>query len=379
MNPETVRKQTVSKVKRVVLKLGSSVVTSESGLDETAIEGIVDDVCRYKRLGKEFIIVSSGAIAAGVRRLDLKEGARTIPQKQAAASVGQTRLMAAYEEAFGKHGYRVGQMLLTRDDLIHRNRYLNARNTLMTLLGWNVTPIINENDTVMVEEIKLGDNDNLSALVATLAEVDLLLTLTDQEGFMDCDPQTNPDACLIPLVEELTPDIMKLAEGSTSRVGRGGMASKLEAATKAGRFGIPMIIARGKIPHIIPRVMEGELCGTLILPAKERISARKHWMRYNLVPEGAVRVDEGAARALARGGVSLLPVGVIEVEGHFEHGAAVRVKDPSGKDVALGLVNYSSEELGKIKGRQAFEIDWILGYRTSDEAIHADNLVLMET
>ncbi|MEW6531652.1 MAG: glutamate 5-kinase [Thermodesulfobacteriota bacterium] len=379
MNPEIVRKEIVSKVKRVVLKLGSSVVTSESGLDETAIKGIVDDVCRYKALGKEFIIVSSGAIAAGVRRLELKEGARTIPQKQAAASVGQTRLMAAYEEAFGKHGYRVGQMLLTRDDLIHRNRYLNARNTLMTLLGWNAIPIINENDTVMVEEIKLGDNDNLSALVATLAEADLLLTLTDQEGFMDCDPQTNPDACLIPLVEEVTPDIMKLANGSASSVGRGGMASKLEAATKAGRFGIPMIIARGKIPHIIPRVMEGELCGTLILPAKERISARKHWMRYNLVPEGAIHVDEGAARALARGGISLLPVGVIEVEGHFEHGAAVCVKDPSGNDVALGLVNYSSEELNKIKGHQASEIDWILGYRSNDEAIHADNLVLIET
>jgi glutamate 5-kinase len=379
MNPEIVRKEIVSKVKRVVLKLGSSVVTSGSGLDETTINGIVDDVCRYKKLGKEFIIVSSGAIAAGVRRLELKEGARTIPQKQAAASVGQTRLMAAYEEAFGKHGYRVGQMLLTRDDLIHRNRYLNARNTLMTLLGWNAIPIINENDTVMVEEIKLGDNDNLSALVATLAEVDLLLTLTDQEGFMDCDPQTNPDACLIPLVEEVTPDLMKLANGSASSVGRGGMASKLEAATKAGRFGIPMIIARGKIPGIIPRIMEGELCGTLILPAKERISARKHWMRYNLVPEGAIHVDEGAARALARGGISLLPVGVIEVEGHFEHGAAVCVKDPSGNDVALGLVNYSSEELNKIKGRQASEIDWILGYRSNDEAIHADNLVLIET
>ena len=196
---------------------------------------------------------------------------------------------------------------------------------------------------------------------------------------MDCDPQTNPDACLKPLVEEVTPDLMKLANGSASSVGRGGMASKLEAATKACRFGIPMIIARGKIPHIIPRVMEGELCGTLILPAKERISARKHWMRYNLVPEGAIHVDEGAARALTRGGISLLPVGVIEVEGHFEHGAAVCIKDPSGNDVALGQVNYSSEELNKIKGHQASEIDWILGYRSNDEAIHADNLVLMET
>ena len=343
MNKVEIRRKILSNVRRVVLKLGSSVVTTEAGLDRKTVRGIVNDVCSLKEQGREFIIVSSGAIASGVRRLNLKGGARTIPQKQAAASVGQTRLMAAYEEAFAAHGVRVGQMLLTKDDLAHRRRYLNARNTLMTLLSLGVVPIINENDTVVVEEIKLGDNDNLSALVATLAEADLLVALTDMEGFMDCDPRTNPDACLIPLVEEITPEIKNLAVGSASAVGRGGMASKLEAATKAGVSGIPMIIARGKTPHIIPMLMQGDVCGTLILPAKERISAKKHWIRYNLVPEGTLIVDDGAAHALSRQGKSLLPIGVTAVQGHFEDGAAVAIEDLKGRRLALGLVNYSSD------------------------------------
>lgn len=378
MNKVEIRRKILSSVRRVVLKLGSSVVTTEAGLDRKTIRGIVNDVCSFKKRGREFIIVSSGAVAAGVRRLKLKEGARTIPQKQAAASVGQTRLMAAYEEAFAACGVRVGQMLLTKDDLAHRRRYLNARNTLMTLLSWGVVPIINENDTVVVEEIKLGDNDNLSALVATLAEADLLIALTDMEGFMDCDPRTNPDACLIPLVEEITPEIKNLAVGSSSGVGRGGMTSKLEAAVKAGVSGIPMIIARGKTPHIIPMLMQGDVCGTLILPAKERISAKKHWIRYNLAPEGTLVVDDGAARALSRQGKSLLPIGVNAIRGHFEDGAAVAIEDLKGRRLALGLVNYSSDELEKIRGHQTVEIDWILGYRRNDEAVHVDNMVILE-
>lgn len=284
MNQSALRKQTLSCVRRVVLKLGSSVVTTEEGLDLGIIRGIVDDVCRYKALGREFIVVSSGAIAAGVRHLGLKEGARTIPQKQAAAAVGQSRLMAAYEEAFGLHGIKVAQLLVTKDDLTHRTRYLNARNTLMALLSWGVVPIINENDTVVVEEIKVGDNDNLSALVATLADADLLLTLSDIEGLIDCDPRTNPDAFLIPIVEEITPALRELAGGTSSGAGRGGMATKLEAAAKVRTSGIPMIIAKGKVPGVVHLAMEAELCGTLILPAKERMSARKHWIRYNLEP-----------------------------------------------------------------------------------------------
>jgi glutamate 5-kinase len=378
MNRSDIREQVLACVRRVVVKLGSSVVTTEEGLDRETIRSIVDDVCHYKRQGKEFIIVSSGAVAAGVRRMSLREGARTIPQKQAAASVGQSRLMAAYEQAFGRHGMRVGQMLLTRDDLTHRTRYLNARNTLITLLSWDVVPIINENDTVVVDEIKFGDNDNLSALVATLADADLLLTLTDIEGFMDCDPRTHPDACVVPLIEDITPEIKSLALGSSSGAGRGGMASKLEAAEKVTIAGIPMIIADGKTSGIVARAMEAHLCGTLIMPARTTISARKHWIRYNLIPEGELIVDAGAARVISSPGKSLLPIGVIGMSGNFEHGAAVTVRDEQGRRIAVGLINYSSDEMERIKGHQTSEIDWILGYRRNDEAIHADNLVLVD-
>ncbi len=378
MNHEAIRQEALSCVRRVVLKLGSSVVTTDEGLDYKIIGGLVDDVSRYKKQGKEFIIVSSGAIAAGVRHMGLREGARTIPQKQAAAAVGQSRLMAVYEEAFGLHGIRVAQMLLTKDDLSHRRRHLNARNTLTTLLSWGVVPIINENDTVMVEEIKLGDNDNLSALVAVVADADLLVTLTDIEGFMDCDPRSNSDACLIPLVDDITPDLKRLAGSNSSGAGRGGMASKLDAASKVRMSGIPMIIAKGKSPQIILKIMEADLCGTLVLPAKEKISSRKHWIRYNLDTEGDLEVDQGAARAVSSSGKSLLPIGVIGVQGHFEHGAAVTVRDSRGNKLAKGLVNYSSDEMLKIMGHQTAEIDWILGYRRNDEAIHADNLVLLD-
>jgi glutamate 5-kinase len=376
LNHHELRKNVASSVRRVVVKLGSSVVTTAEGLDRQTIRSIVDDVCYWKRLGKEFILVSSGAVAAGVRRMKLKAGAKTIPQKQAAAAVGQTRLMAAYEAAFGAHGVRAAQMLLTRDDLTHRHRYLNARNTLTTLLSWNVVPIINENDTVVVEEIKVGDNDNLSAFVAALAEADLLLALTDMEGLMDCDPRLNPDACLISLVDELSPEIKELAGGTTSGVGRGGMTSKLEAAEKAGIAGIPTIIARGKQPGVLPMVLRGEVCGTLVLPSKERISAKKHWLRYHMDPEGVLIVDEGAARALTIHGKSLLPIGVAAVEGHFEPGAPVAVLDAARNKLALGLSNYSADEVEKIKGHQTSEIDWLLGYRRNDEIIHADNMAL---
>jgi glutamate 5-kinase len=377
MRNAAIRKDVLACVRRVVLKVGSSVVTTDDGLDRKTIRNLVDSVCAYKKLGKEFIIVTSGAVAAGVKRLKLKEGARTIPQKQAAASVGQGRLMAVYEQAFDLHEVRIGQMLLTRDDLVDRKRYLNARNTLTTLLGWGVVPIINENDTVMVDEIKFGDNDNLSALVATLADADLLLTLTDMEGFMDCDPRINPEACLIPLLEDITPEIRKLAGDTSSGVGRGGMASKLEAAAKVRIAGIAMIIAQGKSPGIVSRAMDADLCGTLITPAKERISARKHWIRYNLRPEGEVMIDDGAAKAVTQKGKSLLPAGIIAVNGSFDDGAAIVVLDSEGDRLAVGLANYSSDEMLKIMGRQTPEIDWILGYRRSDEAIHADNLVLL--
>lgn len=372
------RRDILRAVRRVVIKLGSSVVTTDQGLDHRVIRSIAQDVSNHKKSGKEFILVSSGAIAAGVRRLRLKEGARSIPQKQAAASVGQSRLMAAYEAAFGAYDIRVGQMLLTKDDFSERRRYLNARNTLTTLLSWDVIPIINENDTVVVDEIKLGDNDNLSALVATMADADLLLTLSDIEGLLDCDPRLNNNACLIPQVEEITDQIRSCAGAQPGKFGRGGMASKLDAAQKVRISGITMIIAKGKEPGIVDMVLKGHQCGTIFLPAKEKISSRKHWIRYNLEPEGEIQIDDGAARAITTGAKSLLPSGVKGVSGEFEHGSSVLVTDEQGRSIAKGLINYSSEELERIKGRQTAEIDWILGYKRNDEVIHVDNLVIID-
>ncbi len=377
MTTGNTRHEILQSVKRVVIKLGSSVVTTDQGLDHRVIRNIAKDVSHHKKCGKEFVLVSSGAIAAGVRRLKLKEGARSIPQKQAAASVGQSRLMAAYEAAFGTYDIRVGQMLLTKDDFSERRRYLNARNTLTTLLAWGVIPIINENDTVVVDEIKLGDNDNLSALVATMADADLLLTLSDIEGLLDCDPRLNDKACLIPEVEEITDEIRSCAGIQPGRFGRGGMRSKLDAAEKVRVSGIPMVIARGKDPGIVNNVLQGHQCGTIFLPAKEKISSRKHWIRYNLEPEGEIQIDLGAAKAITTGAKSLLPSGVIGVSGAFEHGSSVLVIDEQGNAIAKGLINYSSEELEKIKGRQTAEIDWILGYRRNDEVIHVDNMVII--
>jgi len=364
-------------IKRVVMKLGSSVVTTDQGLDHRVIRSIAQDVSRHKKSGKEFIIVSSGAIAAGVRRLKLKDGARSIPHKQAAASVGQSRLMAAYEAAFGTHDIRVGQMLLTKDDFSERRRYLNARNTLTTLLSWGAIPIINENDTVVVDEIKLGDNDNLSALVAAMADADLLLTLSDVDGLLDCDPRINDNACLIPEVKEITYQIRSCAGAQPGKFGRGGMVSKLAAAERVRISGIPMIIAKGKEPGIVNSVLQGHPCGTIFLPAKEKISSRKHWIRYNLDPEGEIQIDPGAVKAITTGARSLLPSGVISVSGVFDHGSSVLVTDERGHPIAKGLINYSSEELEKIKGRQTAEIDWILGYRRNDEVIHVDNMVII--
>jgi glutamate 5-kinase len=370
------RANIISRARRIVIKLGSSVVTNETGIDFDFVEGLVEDICGLREKGKEFIIVSSGAIAAGAKKMELKQGARTIPQKQAAAAIGQTELMSAYENAFDKKGIRVAQMLLTKDDLSHRRRHLNAKNTLTTLMAWKVVPIINENDTVMVEEIQLGDNDNLSALVATMADADLLMALTDMEGLMDCDPRISPEACLIPVVETLDENIRRLAGTSKSTSGTGGMSSKLDAASKAGIAGIPMIIAGGKTPHVVKRIIEGADYGTLILPPKSRMSAKKHWILFNLEPEGVVVVDDGAERALVAKGKSLLPIGVVQVSGDFEHGAAVAIQNLRGKTIAMGLVNYSSHEIAKIKGRKSPEIDWILGYRRNDEITHADNLAL---
>ena len=372
------RTEILKKIRRIVIKIGSRVLTCEdNGIDSAFIGRLAADVAALRAENREIIIVSSGAVAAGRKELGLEDRPKSIPQKQAAAAIGQSRLMRAYEEAFSVHGHKVAQILLTREDLADRQRFLNARATLDTLLDFGVTPIINENDTVAVEEIKFGDNDNLSALVTNLAEAHLLIILTDIDGLYDADPRSNADARLIPLVRAITREMEKAAGGSGSTVGTGGMATKVAAAKRAGQFGAPTIVMNGKTPEIIPRALAGEEVGTLFLPAHELLNRRKHWIAYTLRPRGRAIVDEKAVEILKRQGKSLLPSGIVRVEGEFERGACVRICGPDGTEFARGIADYSSQEIEKILGHQSGEIEPTLGYRYGDEVVHRDNLVVL--
>ncbi|MCM2359829.1 MAG: glutamate 5-kinase [Geobacteraceae bacterium] len=372
------RGEILKKVRRIVVKIGSRVLTDETdGLDRGLMRQLAAQIARLKGEGREVIIVSSGAVAAGRKELGIEGKPRTIPQKQAAAAIGQSRLMWAYQEAFAAYEHRVAQILLTRDDLSDRLRFLNARSTIETLLACGVIPIINENDTVAVDEIKFGDNDNLSALVTNLTEAELLVILTDIEGFYDADPRTSSNARLIPLVESITKKVEQAAGGSASTVGTGGMVTKLAAAKKAGKFGVPTLMVNGKSPGILDLAMAGDEVGTLFLAARESLTSRKHWIAYTLRPKGRVLVDEGARTVLSQHGRSLLPSGIVRVEGEFERGDCVRVCGPDGLEFARGIVDYSHKEIAAIMGHRSGEIEEILGYRYGDEIIHRDNLVIV--
>lgn len=372
------RGEILEKVKRVVIKIGSRVLTAEGeGLDDVFLAALAGEVAHQRGKGREVIIVSSGAVAAGVKALGLKARPRTIPQKQAAAAVGQSKLMQAYEEAFSLHGLKVAQILLTRDDLANRHRFLNARATLDALLECGVVPVINENDTVVVEEIKFGDNDNLSALVSSLVEAHLLIILTDIDGFYDADPRSNPDARLVPLVKAVTREVERAAGGSGSAVGTGGMATKLAAAKRIGRYGVPTLIVNGRKSGTLAEALAGGDVGTLILPSGESLNRRKHWIAYTLRPRGRIFIDTGALVALTRHGKSLLPSGVVRVEGDFDRGACVLVCGPDGKEFARGIIDYSRREMEQICGCRSGEIEKCLGYRYGDEIIHRDNLVIL--
>ena len=372
------RRELLKKVKRVVVKIGSSVVTREdNGVDPAFVQGLAGQVAALRQGGREFVIVTSGAIAAGRRDLGLLDRPRTIPQKQAAAAIGQTRLMRAYEDAFALHGLRTAQILITHTDLADRTRFLNARSTLETLLECGAVPVINENDTVVVDEIKLGDNDYLSSLVTNLVDAQLLIILTDIDGFYDADPRTNPDARLVPLVKAITREIERAAGGSGSSVGTGGMATKLAAAKKAGKSGVATLMVNGKVPGILDRAMAGEEVGTLFLAPAESLRSRKHWIAYTLRPKGRLVVDEGARNVLAQHGRSLLPSGIVRVEGDFDRGDSVRVCGMDGAEFARGLADYSHKETVRIMGHKSSEIEEILGYRYGDEVIHRDNLVVL--
>ena len=372
------RKKLLKAVKRVVIKIGSRVLTDSDGaLDLVVINRICDEIALLRQKGLEVIVVSSGAIAAGRSELGLTEKPRTIPHKQAAAAVGQTRLMQAYERSMAPNNLKVAQVLLTSEDLGSRQRFLNARATLDALLGFGIVPIINENDTVVVDEIKFGDNDNLSALVTNVAEAHLLLILTDIEGFYSADPHTNPDAALIPLIKGITRDVERAAGGSGSAVGTGGMATKVAAAKKAGKNGVATIMVSGKRSGIIIAALEGEEVGTLFLPSETGLNRRKHWIAYTLRPSGRMIVDDGARNALLKKGKSLLPSGVVRVEGRFERGACVRLCGLDGIEFARGLSDYSSSESARLAGCKSSEIEGILGYHYGDVIIHRDNMVLL--
>jgi glutamate 5-kinase len=364
-------------VRRLVVKVGSGLVADPaSGPDARCIGRLAQDVAQVVARHVEVALVSSGAIASGAVRLGLRHRPRTIPEKQAAAAAGQVALMWHWEQAFGTHGVRVAQVLLTQEDISHRGRYLNARNTFLTLLGCGVLPIVNENDTVAVEEIKVGDNDNLAALVAYLIDADLLVLLSDIDGLYTGDPRQDRAAERIETVEVITPELERLA-GAESPLGTGGVVTKLQAAQKAMAAGIPMVIASGERPGVLEAVLRGEPVGTFFRPRADRLTARKRWIAYATPVQGALVVDAGASRALLEGGKSLLPSGVVKVEGEFAAGDAVGVRDPAGREFARGLVTYDAREVGLLLGAKTSDIERRLGYRATGEVIHRDNLVLL--
>ena len=367
-------------VRRMVVKVGSGLLTAEgSGLDAGRIQAIADELAGVAARGIEVTLVSSGAIVAGMAKLGMRERPRSMPETQAAAAVGQSALMQQYEVAFQRHGRIVAQILLTQEDFSARARYLNARNTLLALLGHGVLPIVNENDTVAVEEIKVGDNDNISAFVAHLVDADLLVLLTDVDGLYSGDPLRDATARKLDTVEAMTPDVEALVWSEPGRVAIGGMLTKLQAARKAAASGIPMVIANGRAAGVLGRLLDGEAVGTYFPPRSDRLAARKRWIAFAVPPQGRVRVDAGAQRALTESGKSLLPSGVTEVEGEFEAGEVVAVctDGSDGKEFARGLVNFAADELRKIRRAKSAEIPALLGYRSFDEVIHRDNLVVL--
>ena len=365
-------------VRRVVVKAGSAVLTGKNGLNRRVMNSLADDICSLKDKGIEVILVSSGAIASGIRKIGLPKRPESISEQQATAAVGQSSLMMAYEKAFGRHGQIVAQILITRDDLNHRGRYLNARNTIFTLLSWGIIPIINENDTVVVDEIKFGDNDNLSAMVANMTESQMLINLTDIDGLFDKDPRNHKDACLIRIVDKTDKEAIRYASSIPGFLGTGGMASKIKAARKVTLGGIPAIIANGRRIGVLRRIFMGEEVGTLFIPQDTTLCNRKHWIAFTKSPKGTLIIDRGAVEALKKRGKSLLPSGIKEVRGSFSLGDSVVLLDEKDHEIAVGMVNYGSGDIKKIMGLKSSEIESRLGFKHDDEVIHRDNLVITD-
>ena len=370
-------REKIAHSRRWVIKVGSSLVTAKGqGLDHAAIADWCAQIAELRRQGKQVVLVSSGAVAEGMARLGLKKRPTELHGLQAAAAVGQMGLVRAYEDEFRKHGLHAAQILLTHEDVADRGRYLNARSTFNTLLEFGVVPVVNENDTVSTDEIRLGDNDTLGALTVNLIEGDLLVILTDQDGLFDSDPRSNPDAKLISEAELSDPRLVGMAGESKGELGRGGMRTKLSAAYTAARSGAATVIAHGRKPEALLQVARGVDIGTLLKPADAPMAARKRWIAGQMQLRGKLHLDEGAAQVLRGQGKSLLPVGVVRAEGQFERGDLVACIDPQGREVARGLVNYGAADAVKILGAKSEDLLAKLGYPGEKELIHRDNLVV---
>ncbi len=366
----------LNNAKRVVVKVGSNVLTAHSSLNLDAISAISDQICKLIDQGLEVLLVSSGAMASGLRKMGFDKRPDEIPKRQAISAIGQSGLINAWEKAFGAHDKKVAQILLTSEDLNSRKRYLNARNTLHTLLQWKVVPVINENDTIMVEEIKLGDNDNLAAMISLLMDADFLVNLTDIDGLYTKDPRTQPDAKLIPQVSTFEKQIEKYAGDIPGALGTGGMLSKIKAAKKVTAAGVPMIIAKGHKPDVLIKLFKGEAHGTYFIPKEKKLASRKCWIAYTLTPKGDIIIDAGAENAILNKGKSLLPSGIVGVQGNFSEGAPVAFKNTENQTLGIGLVNYEADEIRKIMGIHTHQIIKKLGCKPYDEVIHRDNLVI---
>lgn len=369
----------IAEAKRVVVKVGTSTITYSNGkINYEKIEKLARIMTDLQNQGKEMILVSSGAGAAGVGRLGLDAKPSTIPGKQACAAVGQGILMHIYERLFGEYGQVVAQVLLTKADMVNRHSYANARNALQEMISWGVIPIINENDVVAIDEFKIGDNDNLSALVASLADADLDILLSDIDGLYTANPKTHPEAKLVSVVEEVTPAIEATAGGVGSKNATGGMLTKLQAAKNAMSAGIAMVIANGENLEVLRQIMKGEPVGTLFVPRENHLRFRNQWLAFGSKISGKLIVDDGLAKALRqKGSCSILPVGITRVEGNFDSGDTVSVLDQEGHELARGMTNYSAEDLDLIKGCKTSQIEEKIGYKHYDEVIHRDNLVVL--
>lgn len=372
------RQTLFDKAKRIVVKVGSAILTDRDGINREVVRNLAREISFLRDSGREVILVTSGAVAAGKKKIAfVPHGEVSLREKQAFAAIGQSCLMQTYEEAFSQYRQNIAQILLTHSDLADRDRYLNVRNTIMTLFRFGVIPIINENDTVSVEELRFGDNDTLGALITNLIEADMFICLTDVIGLYNGNPQENPDARPIYTIAEITPEIENMAGSLKSEAGTGGMQSKIRAAKMVAAGGGSSFIGPGREKNILQALFGGELVGTFFLPRKEKMQSRKHWISYVLKPKGSLILDDGACLAITRQGRSLLPSGILAVEGDFGIGDSVRCLDRNNTAIAVGLINYHAHDVAKIQGCRSDQISDILGFKDSDEVIHRDNLVVL--